>query len=168
MNRKIIFRGYNLKNKKWLYGYYLVNRGKHFIAEEGLQPPGMTWEDFEVDPESVGQYVGEYNGKAIFEGDMVRVTETDGYKSVYIGFVVYDIVNCRFAVNKRFQARGMGGCEKIPITGEKQTFQIDMGNYCEYYYQYEVIGNEFEYNLVEWPTKATLEEVFSFGAEKRN
>ena len=144
MKRKIIFRGYNLKNKKWLYGYYLVNRGKHFIAEEGLQPPGMTWEDFEVDPESVGQYVGDYNGMYIFEGDKIRVTETGGWKSLYIGFVVYDFVNCRFAVDKRLQVGGLGGCEKIPITGEKQTSQTGMGGYCEYYYEYEVIGNEYE------------------------
>lgn len=141
MSRKIVFRGYNLKNNKWLYGYYLVNRGKHFIAEEGLQPPGMTWEDFEVDPESVGQYVGEYKGKAIFEGDKVRITETDGWKSVYVGFVAYDFINSRFVVNEKIL------CKKVPITGEKQTDQIGMGCYCEYYYQYEVIGNEYEEKL---------------------
>jgi uncharacterized phage protein (TIGR01671 family) len=79
MNRKISFRGYNLKNKKWLYGYYLVNRGKHFIAEEGLQPPGMTWEDFEVDPESVGQYVAKVGGKEIYEGDIVHIDSWSPY-----------------------------------------------------------------------------------------
>lgn len=73
MNKRTIkFRGYNLKNKKWLYGYYLVNRGKHFIAEEGLQPPGMTWEDFEVEPESVGQYVCSVHGIDIYEGDLIE------------------------------------------------------------------------------------------------
>ena len=90
MKRKIIFRGYNLKNNRWLYGYYLVNRGKHFIAEEGLQPPGMTWEDFEVDPESVGQYVGDYNGTHIFEGDKVVVESTRNEYMYYIGIVEYD------------------------------------------------------------------------------
>lgn len=168
MKRQIKFRGYNLKNNKWLYGYYLVNRGKHYIVQDEEVNPFSEPEDFEVDPESVGQYVGDYNGEHIFEGDKVKVTETEGYKSVYVGCVVYDIVDCRFAVNKGFQVRGLGGCEKIPITGEKQTIQIGMGGYCEYYYQYEVIGNEFEYNLIEWPTKATLEEVFSFGSEKRD
>jgi hypothetical protein len=70
-----MFRGYNLKNKKWLYGYYLVNRGKHFIAEEGLQPPGMTWEDFEVDPESVGQFTDMISreGDEIYEGDILQM-----------------------------------------------------------------------------------------------
>lgn len=142
MDRKIVFRGYNLKNKKWLYGYYLVNRGKHFIAEEGLQPPGMTWEDFEVDPESVGQFVGTYKGVHIFEGDIVKVTETDGWKSTYTGKVVYDKMNCRFVVEVTNPYPMI-----IPITGEKQTDQIGMGCYCEYYYQYEVIGNEYEEKL---------------------
>ena len=77
--RRRMFRGYNLKNKKWLYGYYLFNRGKHFIAEEGLQPPGMTWEDFEVDPESVGQYVGNYFNKEVYEGDIVQFTYAYGF-----------------------------------------------------------------------------------------
>ena len=26
--RQILFRGFNRKNNKWLYGYYLVNRGR--------------------------------------------------------------------------------------------------------------------------------------------
>ena len=91
---------------------------------------------YEVDPKTVGQFVGQYKGKNIFVGDIVKVTETDGWKSTYEGVVVYDQKNSRFAVNS--------GCQMIPITGEKQTDQIGMGGYCEYYYQYEVIGNEYE------------------------
>lgn len=144
MNRKISFRGYNLKNKRWLYGYHLVNRGKHYIVQDEVVKPFSEPSDFEVDPESVGQYVGDYNGMYIFEGDKIRVTETGGWKSLFIGFVVYDFVNCRFAVDKMLQVGGLGGTEKIPITGEKQTSQTGMGGYCEYYYEYEVIGNEYE------------------------
>ena len=144
MSRQIKFRGYNLKNKRWLYGYYIVNRGKHYIVQDEVVGPFSEPSDFEVDPESVGQYVGDYNGMYIFEGDKIRVTETVGWKSLYIGFVVYDFVNCRFAVDKRLQVGGLGGTEKIPITGEKQTSQTGMGGYCEYYYEYEVIGNEYE------------------------
>ena len=29
--REILFRGWNKKNKKWLYGYYFAYRGYHFI-----------------------------------------------------------------------------------------------------------------------------------------
>lgn len=76
--RKISFRGYNLKNKQWLYGYYIVNRGKHYIVQDETVDPFVEKSDFEVDPESVGQLVGQYNGQAIFEGDIVKVTETAG------------------------------------------------------------------------------------------
>ncbi len=74
MNREIEFRGYNPKNRKWLYGYYLVNRGKHYIVRDGIQPPSATPEDFEVEPKSIGQYTGleDRNGKRIYIGDFVR------------------------------------------------------------------------------------------------
>ena len=39
MKRKILFRGFNLKNNKWLYGYYFVNRGLHFICPDGMANP---------------------------------------------------------------------------------------------------------------------------------
>lgn len=135
MKRKIQFRGYNLKNKKWLYGYYLVNRGKSYIVQDEVVNPFAVPEDFEVDPESVGQFIGEYRGKAIYEGDILRVNESDGYKAEYKGVAKYDVVKCEFVV----------GCPQhtnIPITGEIQT--EGMGGYSEYYYQYEVIGNEYE------------------------
>ena len=144
MKREIKFRGYNLKNKMWIYGYYLVNRGKHYIVQDKTAHPFDEASDFEVDPESVGQFVGEYKGKPIYEGDRVKVNETDGYKCQYVGFVVYDYVNSRFAVNKRLQVGGLGGFEKIPITGEKQTGALGMGGSYDFYYKYEVIGNEYE------------------------
>lgn len=37
--REILFRGWNKKNKKWLYGYYCVNRGEHFIAPDEFVNP---------------------------------------------------------------------------------------------------------------------------------
>ena len=71
MKRKILFRGFNLKNNKWLYGYYLVNRGQHFICPEGVQNPLASWEDFVVEEESVGQWTGRGN---IYEKDIIRMS----------------------------------------------------------------------------------------------
>lgn len=52
--RQIKFRGWNPKNRTWLYGYYFVNRGGHFIVTDGIQPPTKIAEDFEGLPETVG------------------------------------------------------------------------------------------------------------------
>lgn len=72
MNREIKFRGKSKKTGKWIYGYYFKNRGIDFIAPDEFAN-GKTWEDYEVIPETVGQFTGQLdkNGKKIYEGDII-------------------------------------------------------------------------------------------------
>lgn len=143
MKRKIIFRGYNLKNKRWLYGYYLVNRGKHYIVQDEVVEPFSEPSDFEVAPESVGQYVGEYNGKAIFEGDEVVIESTRDECMHYLGIVEYDVYDCRFIVKFNVHC----GLDRVPVTGYEQTCNPFGGSSYTFFYKYEVIGNEYEKRL---------------------
>lgn len=72
--RTIRFRGYNKKNKCWLYGNYIRSRGKHFICEDELAE-GNSWEDYEIEPYTLDQYT-EFNdrkGQPIYESDKVLV-----------------------------------------------------------------------------------------------
>ena len=75
--RDILFRGKRIDNGVWVYGFYF----KEAINNEDKQgfeylsfikaAYGDHYKDYEVDPKTVGQYIGEKDTKEqkIFEGD---------------------------------------------------------------------------------------------------
>lgn len=74
--REILFRGKRANNGKWVEGFYFIQRGNpNAKAEEHYIRCYET--DFNVDPETVGQFTGltDKNGVKIFEGDIVEYDE---------------------------------------------------------------------------------------------
>lgn len=70
--KPIKFKGFNKKNNKWLYGSYIHNVRGDFIAPDGIFSDEFTWEDFEVDHNTVKQLLCTLpDGTELYDGDKV-------------------------------------------------------------------------------------------------
>lgn len=78
--KEIKFRGKRLDNGEWIYGDLV-----HTIKDTLILPTDEGWNQYAVDPATVGQYTGvkgKDDGKEIYEGDIVDM-EVFGEEDIY-------------------------------------------------------------------------------------
>ena len=99
MKREILFRGARMEYGKFVYGSLVFvkendkseNELPHIVISYG--PDTFDW--FEVDPETVGQYTGidDREGEKIFEGDIFKIGAENNIYTVrfdYGCFLAYE------------------------------------------------------------------------------
>lgn len=106
--REILFRGKTVHSGAWITGVpvpveentYKTGRIELVASVNHDELDGWIpfYDSEEVDPSTVGQFIGLYDaaGKRIFEGDIVRTSDKDGkpYPTSQPSIVEYDNFNC--------------------------------------------------------------------------
>lgn len=112
MKREILFRGARVCDGKLVNGALVMvkenDESEKFIPNIVISYGPNTFDWFEVDPETVGQFTGRYdkNDKEIFERDIVVNKNIHGKKwiveyrtdSEYVGFVLKEIGTNRISL----------------------------------------------------------------------
>lgn len=145
--REIKFRGFrNFKgnalypsDKRWIYGYYYFNAGKHWIKNKADMA-----QTFVVEEDSIGEFTGrkDKNGKEEYEGDIVAVDRKDSFSLFNRASIIYAENHGSFMLQYTRPIKYSEGIlAECSITSEDKT--ILFGNCTGW--EIEIIGNTYEH-----------------------
>lgn len=107
--RTIKFRGKRIDGGGWITGYYVKELNPYIKDTEEIDAIITKAGDYEVIPESVGQWTGlvDRHGKEIFEGDVLRYSDGE------ILAVEFDNRTAQFTAKTRWLWTIIDVCEII-------------------------------------------------------
>ena len=140
MNERFLFRGKRKDNGEWVYGGIFYQKSDEvkekavYIIRGSLNDVGCA---YEVIPETIGQCTGlkDKNGKLIFEGDVVKLTDTNN-NIEWKAYVVFGNPYGEF--NWGWNLMYIGEKTKVDTDILLWTEMEETGAYCE------VIGNVYD------------------------
>ena len=129
MDREILFKAKRKDNGKWVEGYYIYCRKRHYILPVVNKAVGFDEREdewVEIVPETLCQYTGltDKNGQKIWENDILKAHLDENYpEDITYTKIIWS--ECRF-------------CTKENYSSDVETLKKWDGEY------FEVCGNIFD------------------------